>query len=46
VIIWDGFTTNKEHAFTMPITWVMACAYAPSGQLIAFGYGIVVKSSK
>ncbi|CAD5206239.1 unnamed protein product [Bursaphelenchus okinawaensis] len=37
VIVWDGFTTNKEHALTMPTTWVMACAYAPSGQLIACG---------
>ncbi|KAI6220247.1 hypothetical protein M3Y95_01064800 [Aphelenchoides besseyi] len=37
VIVWDGFTTNKEHALTMPTTWVMTCAYAPSGQLIACG---------
>uniref|UniRef100_A0A914DHK0 WD_REPEATS_REGION domain-containing protein n=1 Tax=Acrobeloides nanus TaxID=290746 RepID=A0A914DHK0_9BILA len=37
VIVWDGFTTNKEHALTMPTTWVMACAYAPSGQMIACG---------
>lgn len=22
----------------MPTTWVMACAYAPSGQMIAWGY--------
>lgn len=37
VIVWDGFTTNKEHALTMPTTWVMACAYSPSSQLIACG---------
>ncbi|VDM59892.1 unnamed protein product [Angiostrongylus costaricensis] len=37
VIVWDGFTTNKEHAVTMPTTWVMACAYSPSSQLIACG---------
>ncbi|KAJ7311412.1 hypothetical protein JRQ81_007046 [Phrynocephalus forsythii] len=37
VIVWDGFTTNKEHAVTMPCTWVMACAYAPSGCAIACG---------
>uniref|UniRef100_A0AC34FSI6 Uncharacterized protein n=1 Tax=Panagrolaimus sp. ES5 TaxID=591445 RepID=A0AC34FSI6_9BILA len=37
VIVWDGFTTNKEHALTMPTTWVMACAFAPSGGLIACG---------
>uniref|UniRef100_A0A1I7ZLW0 WD_REPEATS_REGION domain-containing protein n=1 Tax=Steinernema glaseri TaxID=37863 RepID=A0A1I7ZLW0_9BILA len=37
VIVWDGFTTNKEHALTMPTTWVMACAYSPSAGLIACG---------
>ncbi|KAM4602563.1 guanine nucleotide-binding protein subunit beta-5b [Polymixia lowei] len=37
VIVWDGFTLNKEHAVTMPCTWVMACAYAPSGCAIACG---------
>jgi guanine nucleotide-binding protein subunit beta-5 len=37
VIVWDGFTTNKEHFLTMPTTWVMACAFAPSGGLIACG---------
>ncbi|CAB0039912.1 unnamed protein product [Trichogramma brassicae] len=37
MIIWDAFTTNKEHAVTMPTTWVIACAYAPSGQLVACG---------
>lgn len=37
MIIWDAFTTNKEHAITMPTTWVMACAFAPSGNLVACG---------
>ncbi|XP_063045008.1 guanine nucleotide-binding protein subunit beta-5b isoform X1 [Engraulis encrasicolus] len=37
VIVWDAYTTNKEHAVTMPCTWVMACAYAPSGCAIAAG---------
>ncbi|XP_054159021.1 guanine nucleotide-binding protein subunit beta-5-like isoform X2 [Oppia nitens] len=37
LIIWDAFTTNKEHAITMPTTWVMACAYGPSGNLVACG---------
>ncbi|KAL1241362.1 Guanine nucleotide-binding protein [Trichinella spiralis] len=37
VIVWDAFTTNKEHAITMPTTWVMACAYSPSSSLIACG---------
>ncbi|KAF5895584.1 guanine nucleotide-binding protein subunit beta-5, partial [Clarias magur] len=37
VIVWDAFTTNKEHGVTMPCTWVLACAYAPSGCAIACG---------
>lgn len=37
VIVWDAFTTNKEHAISMPTTWVMACAYSPSGHLVACG---------
>ncbi|OWK62198.1 Guanine nucleotide-binding protein subunit beta-5 [Lonchura striata] len=42
VIVWDSFTTNKEHAVTMPCTWVMACAYAPSGCAIACGFPLSV----
>ncbi|XP_023336379.1 LOW QUALITY PROTEIN: guanine nucleotide-binding protein subunit beta-5-like [Eurytemora carolleeae] len=37
IIIWDAFTTNKEHALSLPTTWVMACAYSPSGQAVACG---------
>jgi guanine nucleotide-binding protein subunit beta-5 len=37
IIVWDAFTTNKEHALTLSTTWVMACAYAPSGNLVAAG---------
>lgn len=37
LIVWDAFTTNKEHAVTMPTTWVMACAYGPSGNVVACG---------
>ncbi|KAG6454323.1 guanine nucleotide-binding protein subunit beta-5a isoform X2 [Manduca sexta] len=37
VIVWDAFTATKEHTIAMPSTWVMACAYAPSGTLIAAG---------
>ncbi|XP_014672249.1 PREDICTED: guanine nucleotide-binding protein subunit beta-5-like [Priapulus caudatus] len=37
MIVWDAFTTNKEHAIAMPTTWVMACSYAPSGTLVACG---------
>ncbi|KAI5751846.1 hypothetical protein M8J77_011341 [Diaphorina citri] len=37
MIIWDGLTQTKEHSVTMPATWVMACAYAPSGSVVASG---------
>ncbi|ELT87182.1 hypothetical protein CAPTEDRAFT_171720 [Capitella teleta] len=37
MLVWDAFTTNKEHAVTMPTTWVMACAYGPSGSVVACG---------
>lgn len=29
---------DQEHAVTMPCTWVMACAYAPSGCAVACGW--------
>lgn len=37
LIIWDAFTTNKEHLVTMPTTWIMTCAYSPSGTLVTCG---------
>uniref|UniRef100_A0A672JLF1 Guanine nucleotide-binding protein subunit beta-5b-like n=1 Tax=Salarias fasciatus TaxID=181472 RepID=A0A672JLF1_SALFA len=37
VIVWDAFTLNKEHGVPLPCTWVMACAYAPSGCAVACG---------
>ncbi|KAH3837583.1 guanine nucleotide-binding protein subunit beta-5a-like isoform X1 [Dreissena polymorpha] len=37
MLVWDAFSTNKEHAVTMPTTWVMACAYGPSGTKVACG---------
>jgi len=37
LIVWDAFTTNKEHALTLPTTWVMGCAYSPSGSAVACG---------
>ncbi|KAG7242501.1 hypothetical protein INR49_020331, partial [Caranx melampygus] len=37
VIVWDAFTLNKEHGIALPCTWVMACAYAPSGCAVACG---------
>jgi guanine nucleotide-binding protein G(I)/G(S)/G(T) subunit beta-1 len=37
LIIWNGFTTNKVHAIPLRSSWVMTCAYSPSGQLVACG---------
>ncbi|XP_028175138.1 uncharacterized protein LOC114363575 isoform X1 [Ostrinia furnacalis] len=37
VIVWDAFTATKELTIAMPSTWVMACAYAPSGNMVAAG---------
>ncbi|CAC5406518.1 guanine nucleotide-binding protein subunit beta-5-like [Mytilus californianus] len=37
MLVWDAFTTNKEHAVTMPTTWVMACSYGPTGEVVACG---------
>ncbi|KAJ8307856.1 hypothetical protein KUTeg_014589 [Tegillarca granosa] len=34
MLVWDAFTTNKEHAVTMPTTWVMACSYGPTGDIL------------
>jgi len=37
LIIWNAFTTNKEHAIGLRSSWVMTCAYAPSGEMVAAG---------
>ncbi|TIB32250.1 hypothetical protein E3P86_03184, partial [Wallemia ichthyophaga] len=37
LIIWDAYTTNKVHAIPLRSSWVMTCAYAPSGNLVACG---------
>ncbi|RNA01031.1 guanine nucleotide-binding subunit beta-5 [Brachionus plicatilis] len=37
LVIWDAFSTNKEHVVTMPTTWVMTCAYAPTGSCVTCG---------
>lgn len=34
----SSFDIHQEHAVTMPCTWVMACAYAPSGCAVACGW--------
>jgi len=37
LIVWNGFTTNKVHAIPLRSSWVMTCAYSPSGMLVACG---------
>jgi len=37
LILWDAYTTNKVHAIPLRSSWVMTCAYAPSGNLVACG---------
>jgi len=37
LIIWNAFTTNKVHAIPLRSSWVMTCAYSPSGALVACG---------
>jgi len=37
LIIWNAFTTNKVHAIPLRSSWVMTCAYSPSGQYVACG---------
>ena len=37
LIIWDAYTTNKVHAIPLRSSWVMTCAYSPSGNYVACG---------
>jgi len=37
LIVWDAYTTNKVYAIPLRSSWVMTCAYAPSGNLVACG---------
>eukprot|EP01090_Pellita_catalonica_P018550 TRINITY_DN6038_c0_g1_i1.p1 TRINITY_DN6038_c0_g1~~TRINITY_DN6038_c0_g1_i1.p1 ORF type:complete len:347 (-),score=34.02 TRINITY_DN6038_c0_g1_i1:132-1172(-) len=37
LLVWDGLTTNKIHAIPMRSSWVMTCAYSPSGGFVACG---------
>lgn len=37
LMIWDGYTTNKRHMINLRSSWVMTCAYAPSGSFVACG---------
>eukprot|EP00128_Syssomonas_multiformis_P017743 Colp12_sorted_trinity150504_noHs@22326 len=37
MIVWDAFTTHKQNAIHLRSSWVMTCAYAPSGNMVACG---------
>jgi len=37
LIIWNAFGGVKTHVITLPSVWVMTCAYAPGGELVASG---------
>jgi guanine nucleotide-binding protein G(I)/G(S)/G(T) subunit beta-1 len=37
LLIWNGNTTNKVHAIPLRSSWVMTCAYANDGTLVACG---------
>ncbi|KAI8060524.1 G protein complex beta subunit SfaD [Gongronella butleri] len=37
LIIWDAMTTNKVHAIPLRSSWIMTCAYSPSGNFVACG---------
>jgi len=37
LLIWNGMTTNKIQAIPLRSSWVMTCAYSPSGSLVACG---------
>lgn len=37
LIVWDSYSTNKVHAIPLRSSWVMTCAYAPTGAFVACG---------
>lgn len=37
LIVWNGYTTNKELAINLPSGYVMTCAYSPAGKMVACG---------
>jgi len=37
LLVWDGISTNKKHIINLRSSWVMTCAYSPSGEMIACG---------
>ena len=37
LLVWDALTTNKSHAIPLRCSWVMTCAYSPTGNFVACG---------
>jgi len=37
LLVWDAYTSAKCHAIPLRSSWVMTCAYAPSGNFVACG---------
>ncbi|KAI9024939.1 guanine nucleotide-binding protein subunit beta [Phycomyces nitens] len=37
LIVWDAYSSNKVHAIPLRSSWVMSCAYSPSGNFVACG---------
>ncbi|KNC84491.1 guanine nucleotide-binding protein subunit beta-1 [Sphaeroforma arctica JP610] len=37
LLVWDAYTANKVDAIPLRSSWVMSCAYAPSGNFVACG---------
>jgi len=37
LLVWDALTTHKTSAIPLRSTWVMTCAYAPTGNFVACG---------
>jgi len=37
LIVWNAFTTNKLHAIPLRSSWVMTCAFSPTGGQVACG---------
>ncbi|KAI9320146.1 guanine nucleotide-binding protein subunit beta [Dichotomocladium elegans] len=37
LIVWDAYSSNKVNAIVLRSSWVMTCAYSPSGQFVASG---------
>lgn len=37
LLVWDAKTNNKVHAIPLRTSWIMTCAFSPSGDFVACG---------